>query len=130
MFVATIQAGQATCVPDVCKTPMPPGAPVPIPYVNMAQTTLANPTTMKVLVGGSPALTKASKISLSNGDQPGAPGGVVSGSIMGECEFTLASFKVKLQGNPAVRQMDSVKSNKGNTMGALLQPSQTKVIAN
>lgn len=117
-------------MPDVCKTPAPPGPPVPMPYVNTAQTTLANPLALKVLVSGSPALTKSSKISVSMGDTPGVAGGVVSGSVMGECEFVTASFKVKLQGKPAVRQMDSVKSNKGNTFGALLQPSQVKVNAN
>ncbi|MGE4368633.1 MAG: DUF4150 domain-containing protein [Burkholderiaceae bacterium] len=129
MFVATIQSGQAMCVPDVCKTPAPPGPPVPIPYPNTAQTTLANPTALKVLVSGSPALTKASKISASMGDTAGVAGGVVSGSVMGECEFVTASFKVSFQGKPAVRQLDSAKSNKGNTFGALLQPSQAKVIA-
>lgn len=130
MFVATIQAGQATCMPDVCKTPAPPGPPVPVPYVNTAQTTLANPTALKVLVCGSPALTKSSKIPMSMGDNAGVAGGVVSGSFMGECEFVSASFKVKFEGKPAVRQMDSAKSNKGNTFGALLAPSQVKVNVN
>ena len=130
MFVAPIQAGQAMCMPDVCKTPAPPGPPIPIPYVNTAMTTLANPTSLKVLVSGCPALTKASKISMSMGDNTGVEGGVVSGSMMGECEFVTASFKVKFQGNPVVRQMDSAKSNKGNTFGALLEPSQVKVNAN
>lgn len=127
MFVATIQAGQANCMPDVCKTPAPPAPPIPVPYPNMAMTTLANPTTLKVLVGGCPALTKSSKITMSMGDNLGVAGGVVSGSIMGECEFVSASFKVKFEGKPVVRQMDSAKSNKGNTFGALLAPSQTKV---
>jgi len=130
MFIATIQSGQAVCMPDVCKTPAPPGPPVPVPYVNTAQTTLANPTALKVLVCGSPALNKGSKIAMSMGDNPGVAGGVVSGSFMGECEFVSASFKVKLQGKPAVRQLDSAKSNKGNTFGALLTPSQVKVNAN
>ena len=38
MFALTLQGG--TCMstpPDVCKTPAPPGAPVPIPYVNIFQ---------------------------------------------------------------------------------------------
>ena len=130
MFVATIQAGQTTCMPDICKTPAPPGPPIPMPYVNTAQTTLANPAALKVLVSGSPALTKASKIAMSMGDNAGVAGGMVSGSFMGECEFTSASFKVKFEGKPAVRQMDAAKSNKGNTFGALLAPSQTKVNAN
>ena len=130
MFVATIQAGQATCMPDVCNTPAPPGPPVPIPYPNTAMTTLATPTTVKVLVSGCPALTKSSKISVSMGDNAGVNGGVVSGSMMGECQFMTASFKVKFEGKPVVRQMDSAKSNKGNTFGSLLAPSQVKINAN
>ena len=129
-FVATIQAGQTNSTPDVCKTPAPPGPPIPVPYPNFAMTTLANPPTTKVLVGGAPAVTKSSKIPLSNGDTAGTMGGVVSGSFMGECEFITASFKVKFEGQPVVRQGDSVKSNKGNAIGALLQPSQVKVNCN
>jgi len=129
MFVTTIQAGQANCTPDVCKTPAPPGPPVPIPYPNMAQTTLANPTSLKVLVCGSPALTKSSKIPTSMGDTSGTVGGVVSGSFMGECTFTTASLKVKFEGKPVLRQMDAAKSNKGNCFGAIMAPSQAKVDA-
>ena len=130
MFIATIQSGMSFCFPDVSKTPAPPAPPVPIPYPNTAQTTLANPTALKVLVSGSPALTKSSKISVSMGDITGVAGGVSSGSVAGQCEFTSASFKVKLQGKPAVRQLDMTKSNKSNTVGSLLQPSQAKVNAN
>lgn len=130
MFAATIQPAQATSMPDVCKTPAPPGSPVPIPYVNTAQTPLANPTALKVLICGSPALNKGSKIAVSMGDNSGVVGGMVSNSFMGECEFVMASFKVKFQGKPAVRQLDSVKSNKGNTFGSLLTPSQVKVNVN
>ncbi|WP_269497573.1 DUF4150 domain-containing protein [Castellaniella sp. S9] len=129
-FVATIKSGQAICTPDVCKTPAPPGSPIPIPYPNTAMTTLANPPTTKVLVDGAPAVTKSSKLPLSNGDTAGSVGGVVSGTIMGECEWVMASFKVKFEGKPVIRQGDSAKSNKGNAFGSLLQPSQAKVNCN
>ncbi len=126
-YVATIKSGQAVCIPDVCKTPSP-GGPIPIPYPNKAMTTLANPPTTKVLVDGSPAVVKSSKLPLSDGDTGGtAGGGVVSGSIMGECQFIAASFKVKFQGKPVVRLGDGAKSNKGNAFGALMKPSQAKV---
>lgn len=129
MFAVTKQSGQCLAMPDVCKTPAPPGPPVPIPYPNMAQTTLANPTSLKVLVCGSPALTKSSKIPTSMGDTSGTVGGVVSGSFMGECTFTTASLKVKFEGKPVLRQMDAAKSNKGNCFGAIMAPSQAKVDA-
>ncbi len=129
-FAATIKSAQIFCFPDVCKTPSPAG-PIPLPYPNQAMTSLANPPTTKVLVDGAPAVVKSSKIPLSNGDTAGtAGGGVVSGGIMGECQFVTASFKVKFQGKPVVRLGDSAKSNKGNTFGTLIKPSQFKVDCN
>lgn len=127
MFAATIQTGQVMSMPDVCKTPTPVG-PVPIPYPNTAMNLMAAPPVVQVLISNSPAINKGSKIALSNGDQAGAAGGVVSGSMMGKCEFTTCSFKVKIKGKPAIRQLDQAQSNKGNCFGSLLQPSQTKVM--
>ncbi len=127
MFAATIQAGQVMSMPDVCKTPTPAG-PVPIPYPNTAMNLMASPPVIQVMICNSPSINKGSKIAMSNGDQAGTAGGVVSGSFMGKCEFTTCSFKVKIKGKPAIRQLDQAQSNKGNCFGSLLQPSQTKVI--
>lgn len=128
MFAATIKSGQVLSNPDVCKTPTP-GGPVPMPYPNTAMNAMATPPVLQVLICNSPALNKGSKMAMSNGDQAGtAGGGVVSGSFMGKCEFTTSSMKVKLKGKPAIRQMDQAQSNKGNCFGALMQPSQTKVM--
>jgi uncharacterized Zn-binding protein involved in type VI secretion len=111
MFAVTKQNGQCMAMPDVCKTPAPPAPPIPIPYPNIAMPMMGNPCTMKVLISGMPALTKSSKIPMSNGDQPGVAGGVVSGKMMGETEFILGSMKVKLEGNPAVKLGDPTKQN-------------------
>ena len=86
------------------------------------------PCTLKVLISGMPALTKASKIPLSNGNQAGVAGGVVSGKIMGQAEFVSGSLKVKLEGNPAIKLGDPTKQNDGNTVGAVLVPSQAVVM--
>jgi uncharacterized Zn-binding protein involved in type VI secretion len=86
------------------------------------------PTTMKVLMCGMPALTKASKISISSGDEAGVAGGVVSGKMMGPAEFVLGSLVVKLEGNPAVRLGDPTKHNDGNAIGSVLAPSQAVVM--
>lgn len=128
MFAVTKQNGQCMAMPDVCKTPIPPAGPVPIPYPNIAMPMMGMPCTIKVLIGGMPALTKASKIPLSNGDQAGVAGGVVSGKIMGQTEFFLGSLKVKLEGNPAVKLGDPTKQNDGNAVGAVLVPSQAVVM--
>jgi hypothetical protein len=93
-------------------------------------TSAGNPVTTKVFIVGSPALTKASKVSPTDGDEAGASGGggVVSGKIMGPAEYITSSMKVTLEGNPAVRLTDMIKTNDGNTMGMTAAPSQSKVM--
>ena len=127
MFSLTIAGGQCMAMPDVCQVPTPAG-PVPTPFPNIGMPPMATGTTTKLLVSGVPALTKGSKIPLTNGDQAGAQGGVVSGKIMGEVEFIMGSMKVKLQGQFAVRLSDPTKQNAGNAVGNVLAPSQSKVM--
>lgn len=126
----TISGGQITStVPDVCKTPTP-GGTVPTPYPNLAMPALANPSTKKVFVAGSPACTKASKFEPTNGDQAGATGGVASGKIMGKAEIIVASMKVKLEGNPAAFMGNTTTHNENNTTGTVAASGQFKVMIN
>ncbi|WP_218243279.1 DUF4150 domain-containing protein [Comamonas fluminis] len=127
MFAVTIAGGQCMAMPDVCKVPTPVGT-VPTPFPNIAMPPQATNTTTKVLVAGSPAVTKASQIPMTNGDQAGSAGGVISGKIMGKAEFTQGSSKVNLQGKPAVRLSAPTKQNEGNAFGAVMAPSQSKVM--
>jgi uncharacterized Zn-binding protein involved in type VI secretion len=127
MFATTKEKGQLLAMPDTCKTPTP-GGPVPTPYPNTAMPQMGNPATTKVMINGMPALTKASKIQPTNGDQAGSAGGVVSGKIMGPAEFIMGSKKVKLEGNPAVFMGNQTKHNDGNAVGSNLVPSQNKVM--
>jgi hypothetical protein len=128
MFAVTKQNGQCMAMPDVCKTPAPPAPPIPIPYPNLAMPMMGNPCTTKVLIGGMPVLTKASKIPMSSGDEAGVAGGVVSGANMGEVAFVSFSMAVKLEGNPVVKLGDATKHNGGNGVGAVLAPSQAVVM--
>ncbi|AUR50956.1 DUF4150 domain-containing protein [Aquella oligotrophica] len=128
MFAITKQTGQAMAMPDVCKVPAPPGPPIPTPFSNIGMTPSANPVTQKIMIAGAPALTKASKINPSQGDQPGVAGGLVSGKIMGPVEFVMGSTKVKFEGNPAVFMGNTTKQNDGNAVGADTMPSQEKVM--
>ena len=128
MFAATKAGGQLMAMPDVCKTPAPPGPPVPIPYPNTGMPAMASPVAQKVLICGMPALTKASKIQPTNGDQAGVAQGVVSGKIMGPAEIIMGSTKVKIEGNPAVFLGNPTKQNDGNAVGSIVQPSQNKVM--
>lgn len=129
MFAVTKESGQCMGMPDVCLTPVPPPVTqAPIPYPNIAMPMMGNPATAKVMIHGMPALTKASTISMSSGDEPGVNGGVASGTDMGQMEFTMSSQKVKLEGNFAVRLSDMTKHNGGNAVGNVLAPSQPVVM--
>ena len=130
MFALTLQGG--TCMstpPDVCKTPTPPGAPTPIPYVNIFQCNMMLPNTAcsKVFISGSPALNVKSQSSISNGNEPGVVGGVVSSRNIAKGEFIKGSMKVQLEGKAAVSQGALTKHNDGNTTGMCSVAGQFKV---
>ena len=129
--VATLQNGQALGFPDVCKTQVGP-ATVPIPYPNTGMCPTGVQPTTKVLVANMPALTQASKLPMSQGDEAGAVGGVTSGMNMGEIAFRTASSKVSFQGQKVVVLTCTTAHNGSNAnmpAGALIAPSQTKVLA-
>ena len=128
MFATTKPGGQHMAMPDVCKVPAPPAPPIPTPFPNIGMPASANPVTTKIMIDGMPALTKASKIQPTEGDQAGVAGGLVSGKIMGPSEYVMSSMKVKFEGNPAVFMGNTTKQNDGNAVGADLAPSQAKVM--
>ncbi len=129
MFALTLQGG--TCMstpPDVCKTPSPSGT-IPVPYVNIFQCNMVLPNTAcsKVFIAGSPALHVKSQTAISNGDEAGNAGGVVSSKFIGKGEFVKGSLKVTLEGKAAVSQGAQTKHNDGNTMGMNSMAAQAKV---
>jgi hypothetical protein len=91
-------------VPDMCNTPTPAG-PVPTPYPNIAETSMADPGGLvaEVLVAAMPAMNMMSKVTMSNGDEAGTTGGVICGRIDGEMTFLDGSVSVMVGGKPAVR---------------------------
>ncbi|MDR0379224.1 MAG: DUF4150 domain-containing protein [Candidatus Accumulibacter sp.] len=131
MFALTLKGGTAmSTAPDVCKTPAPPAGPVPIPYVNVFQCNMADPGSacQKVMIDSAPALHEKSKTLISNGDEPGTAGGVVSGKFIGQGEFIMGSQKVKFENKNAVAQGALTKHNNGNTVGACSMAGQAKVM--
>jgi hypothetical protein len=134
MFPASsIAGGQCMGMPDVCLTPAPPAPPVPIPYPNIAMLPQANPGTasMKVLVSNSPAFHKGTMIMMTNGDQAGVAGGVMSGMIMGPASPKLASNKVKAEGQGMVYVTCMFGQNGSSAnvpAGTQVAPSQAKVL--
>lgn len=109
--------GMSMVFPDVCKTPAPPGPPIPIPYPNIGQAsdTTSGPTT--VTTDGQMPMVKTAKYMKSSGDEAGTLGGVMSSVNMSECEYMLYSFDVKFEGNNVCRMGDSLFHNKKNIMG-------------
>jgi hypothetical protein len=128
--VATLAGGQTLGFPDVCNTPAGPVV-VPIPYPNIGMLPTGVQGTTTVLVMNMPALTQGSKLPMSQGDEAGTAGGLVSGMMMGECAFLVASSKVSFQGQKVVllTAMTGHNGASANAMGALVAPSQAKVIA-
>lgn len=129
--IATKMGGMAQGTPDVCKVPAPPAPPIPTPFPNMAQCATANGCTTRVKIMNMPVLTKASQIPMSQGDEAGVAGGVVSGVNMQACAFKTGSAKLKIEGNDAVVQLKPSAHNGSNAnlpVGMVASPSQTKVL--
>src|SRR5262245_28328034 len=84
--------GTSIAFPDVCKTPAPPGPPIPIPYPNIANSSDTADGTKNVKVEGKPVCVKNSSFSTSTGDEAGSVGGVASNKTKGKAEFVNFSF--------------------------------------
>lgn len=106
--------GMSIAFPDVCKTPAPPGPPIPIPYPNIGQSADTSDGPSSVKTDGKMPMVKGAKYSKSSGDEAGTLKGVASNTNMGECEFMLYSFDVKFEGNNVCRMGDSLFHNKKN----------------
>jgi hypothetical protein len=119
--------GECMAMPDTCLTPAGP-AMVPVPYPNVGMLPTATNTTTTVLVSNMPAVTQGTMLPMSQGDDAGVGGGVASGTIMGMVRFTMASSKVRFQGQGAVTVTATTMQNMTNAVGAQVAPSQVKVL--
>lgn len=116
-------------VPDVCKTPVGPVV-VPIPYPNIAMSATHIPAVFNVCFGPGMAENLMTEGTLSNGDEAGVLGGLVSSLFMGPDKYILGSLKVMV-GTAFAARMTSLVGMNGmpfNTMGASLTPAQVAVI--
>ena len=108
-------SGVTIAFPDVCKTPIPPAGPVPIPYPNIAKSSDTAKGTKKVKCDGNPVCVKDSNFSTSVGDEPGSAKGVASSKTKGKAEFILYSMDVKFEGKNVARAFDLMLHNDKNT---------------
>jgi hypothetical protein len=116
-------------VPDVCKTPVGP-VPVPVPYPNLATSCTHIPAVLNVMFGIGLAENLLTEGTISEGDQAGVLGGVVSQIFMGPDRYLTSSLKLLVGGIFATR-MTSLTGHNGmpcNTVGASLVPGQFRVL--
>jgi Domain of unknown function (DUF4150) len=112
-------AGQSPVFPDVCKTPAPPGPPIPIPYPNLARSSDAADLSSTVQIDGQKIMLKSSTFSTSTGDEAGSLGGVVSNCTRGKAQFIMYSFDIKAEGQNIPRNMDMMKQNGSGSYNAV-----------
>jgi hypothetical protein len=128
---STNAGGMGTAnVPDVCKTPTP-GGPVPMPYPNVAQCTMAVKTAIKVMFTNRPVLHVMSEVPMSSGDEAGsAGGGVKSNTFIDKMTYVRGSSKVQIEGQPVVFLTANTMHNgaNANITGLHAAPSQTNVM--
>ncbi len=136
MFMLTMGAGMDMGFPDVCITPIPTPAgpvPTPIPYPDIAMTATSAPAAYNVLVDCMPAVNLLTKGLMSNGDEAGVLGGVVSHLIDGQTEYMVGCFTILVDGVPAQRMTSVTGQNAMGVMpnapGMCLCPSQVTVLS-
>jgi hypothetical protein len=89
----------------------------------------ASKCSQKVKIDKKAVVHKGSEIPMSNGDEAGSAGGVVSGKIKGEVLFRKFSAKTKVEGNNVVYQTCTTSHNGKSPnapMGLQASPSQPK----
>lgn len=131
MFMLTQGAGMDLGFPDVCITPVGP-VPTPLPYPDIHVTASTAPAVYNVLVDAMPVVNQLSKGLMSNGDEPGVAGGVVSHLFDGQTEYMLGCFTIFMGGAPAQRLTSMTGQNcmamLPNAPGMCLCPSQVTVL--
>jgi hypothetical protein len=123
--------GMCQGMPDVCKVPAPPAPPIPTPFPNMGQLPTAVKTSTKVKIVSMPAVIETSEIPMSQGDEAGVAGGMVSGRNMDKIVFKKGSSKVQIEGKGCAYLTCMTAHNGANAnmpAGQQIAPSQAKVL--
>ncbi|MCG8336292.1 MAG: DUF4150 domain-containing protein [Proteobacteria bacterium] len=102
-------------VPDVCQIPGPNG-PIPIPFMNKAESKDLSGGTVTVKIEGNPVAVMGSTISKSSGDAGGILGGIVSGGTEGKALTFMFSPDVIMEMRPVIRKTDKAIMNDINTI--------------
>lgn len=123
MPASTRGIGMALGFPDVCNTPTPAG-PVPIPYPNIADHSMASATVTNVRINMMDALNMMSQVPMSSGDEAGS----AHATIKGTQRYTMGMPNIRLNMMPAITLASITSHNQGNCpIGAVLVPSAPNV---
>ena len=128
-FPASVRgSGTSIGFPDVCNTPAGT-AVVPTPYTNTGTHSLAQNGSETVKIIGMSALTTASTLSATQGDEAGTAMGTTSGTVSSTGTFTGGSPTVYIDGIPAVRLTSSTTGNNmNNSVGTVTVPGAATVL--
>lgn len=131
MFMLTMGSGMCLGFPDVCLTPAV--VPVPTPYPNIAMTSTSSPVANNVLIDCMPVVNQLTKGYVSNGDEAGSIGGVLTHLIDGMTVYLVGCTTIIVDGAPAQRLTSITGQNSAgmlsNAPGMCLVPSQITVLA-
>jgi hypothetical protein len=132
MFMLTQGPGVNSAYPDTCNTPAAAGAPVPIPYADIATTATTEPSAENVLICCMPAVTQLAQDLISNGDEAGCMMGLASLRIDGESVYMVGCITIFTDGIPSQRLTSVTGQNAmgvlPNAPGMTASPSQVTVL--
>jgi hypothetical protein len=125
MFANTQAAGIDHAFPDVCLTPP---VPVPVPYLNVAQGSMAANPVPNVYFASAQVHNLSTIVPTTSGDEPGVATGVSSGTVMNKSQHITGATSVLIGGMPVTRLTSQTLQNSANISGSRMAPSQTKVL--
>ena len=105
-----VEAIIVSSCPDVCKTPIG-NSVVPVPYTLFSTFADAQNTAVDVNFEGIPSFHAGSHLPTVTGNEAGTKGGVKSGVNVGICNPLEMSSSVRVNGQPAIRNVDEMHMN-------------------
>ncbi|MFO0617905.1 MAG: PAAR-like domain-containing protein [Polyangiaceae bacterium] len=124
LSASTRTSGQAIAAPDTCLTPTGTGADAPIPYVNTASHSQAVAFSTTVMIENGNALTQASSVPSTSGDEAGTDHPVTRQ----EARYTMGNPVVFIEQMPAITLTSLSTGNAMNaSSGAVASPSAATV---
>jgi carboxyl-terminal processing protease len=124
LSASTRTTGQSVASPDTCQTPTGTGVDAPVPYVNTASHSQAVAFSTTVMIENGNALTQATSIPSTSGDEAGVDHPVTRQ----EARYTLGNPIVFIEQMPAITLSSLSTGNAMNaSVGSVTSPSASTV---